>query len=105
MDLLMLIVLWRLLAMAANEGFGAFSSWKIIYYLFKIDLDNIQNYNYNENAETFLKWVGGKHKLLTHIISKLPKKINSYHEIFLEEEVYYAFLLYKHIIKLLLMEQ
>ena len=26
--------------------------------------------------------VGGKHKLLTHIISKLPKKINSYHEIF-----------------------
>ena len=31
----------------------------------------------------FLKWVGGKHKLLTHIISKLPKKINSYHEIFL----------------------
>ena len=31
----------------------------------------------------FLKWVGGKYKLLTHIISKLPKKINSYHEIFL----------------------
>ena len=31
----------------------------------------------------FLKWVGGKHKLLTHIISKLPKKINSYHDIFL----------------------
>ena len=31
----------------------------------------------------FLKWVGGKYKLLTHIISKLPKKINSYHDIFL----------------------
>lgn len=31
----------------------------------------------------FLKWVGGKHKLLTHIINKLPNKINSYHDIFL----------------------
>ena len=31
----------------------------------------------------FLKWVGGKHKLLTHIINKIPKKLNSYHDIFL----------------------
>ena len=31
----------------------------------------------------FLKWVGGKHKLLTHIINKIPKEINSYHDIFL----------------------
>ena len=31
----------------------------------------------------FLKWVGGKHKLLTHIINKLPKEFNSYHDIFL----------------------
>ena len=31
----------------------------------------------------FLKWVGGKHKLLTHITSKIPKQINSYHDIFL----------------------
>ena len=31
----------------------------------------------------FLKWVGGKHKLLTHIINKIPKQINSYHDIFL----------------------
>lgn len=31
----------------------------------------------------FIKWVGGKHKLLTHIINKLPNKINSYHDIFL----------------------
>ena len=30
----------------------------------------------------FLKWVGGKHKLLTHIINKLPNKINSYHDSF-----------------------
>ena len=31
----------------------------------------------------FLKWVGGKHKLLTHIINKIPKEFNSYHDIFL----------------------
>ena len=31
----------------------------------------------------FLKWVGGKHKLLTHIINKIPKQINSYHDIFM----------------------
>ena len=31
----------------------------------------------------FLKWVGGKSKLLEHILSKLPKEINNYHEIFL----------------------
>ena len=31
----------------------------------------------------FLKWVGGKYKLLKHILSKLPKEINNYHEIFL----------------------
>ena len=31
----------------------------------------------------FLKWVGGKHKLLTHIINKIPKQFNSYHDIFL----------------------
>ena len=31
----------------------------------------------------FIKWVGGKHKLLTHIINKLPKEFNSYHDIFL----------------------
>jgi len=31
----------------------------------------------------FIKWVGGKHKLLTHIINKIPKQFNSYHDIFL----------------------
>ena len=31
----------------------------------------------------FLKWVGGKGKLLDHILSKLPDEINNYHEIFL----------------------
>lgn len=30
----------------------------------------------------FLKWVGGKSKLLKHILPKLPKNINNYHEIF-----------------------
>lgn len=33
--------------------------------------------------KSFLKWVGGKHKLLTHIINKIPKEFNSYHDIFL----------------------
>ena len=31
----------------------------------------------------FLKWVGGKSKLLKYILSKLPNEINNYHEIFL----------------------
>ena len=31
----------------------------------------------------FLKWVGGKGKLLSHILSKLPNELNNYHEIFL----------------------
>tara|TARA_B000000477_G_C6088306_1_gene226463 strand:- start:216 stop:1115 length:900 start_codon:yes stop_codon:yes gene_type:complete len=31
----------------------------------------------------FLKWVGGKTQIIDSIISKLPKKINNYHELFL----------------------
>ena len=31
----------------------------------------------------FLKWVGGKTQIINDIISKIPKKINNYHEIFL----------------------
>ena len=31
----------------------------------------------------FLKWVGGKSKLLNDILPKIPKKIKNYHEIFL----------------------
>tara|TARA_B100000902_G_scaffold347444_1_gene354748 strand:+ start:380 stop:1390 length:1011 start_codon:yes stop_codon:yes gene_type:complete len=31
----------------------------------------------------FLKWVGGKNKLLNQILPKIPKKIENYHEIFL----------------------
>jgi len=30
-----------------------------------------------------IKWVGGKHKLLEHIIPHFPKEINNYHELFL----------------------
>jgi len=30
-----------------------------------------------------IKWVGGKHKLLHHLLTKFPKKINNYHELFL----------------------
>ena len=36
----------------------------------------------------FLKWVGGKHKLLTHIINKIPKKINS-NPIFINGSILY----------------
>lgn len=31
----------------------------------------------------FLKWVGGKTQIINNIISKLPKEINNYHELFL----------------------
>ena len=31
----------------------------------------------------FLKWVGGKTQIIDSIISKLPKEINNYHELFL----------------------
>jgi len=31
----------------------------------------------------FLKWVGGKTQIINDIISKLPKQINNYHELFL----------------------
>jgi len=31
----------------------------------------------------FLKWAGGKHKLLEHITPLIPKEIENYHEIFL----------------------
>ena len=31
----------------------------------------------------FLKWVGGKTQIINDIVSKIPKKINNYHEIFL----------------------
>ena len=31
----------------------------------------------------FLKWVGGKTQIIDKIISKFPKEINNYHELFL----------------------
>lgn len=31
----------------------------------------------------FLKWVGGKTQIIENIISKIPKEINNYHELFL----------------------
>ena len=31
----------------------------------------------------FLKWVGGKTQIINDIVSKIPKRINNYHEIFL----------------------
>ena len=38
----------------------------------------------NSNIQkSFLKWVGGKHKLLNNILPRFPKNINNYHEIFL----------------------
>lgn len=37
----------------------------------------------NNYQKSFLKWVGGKHKLLDHIIPNIPLEIENYHEIFL----------------------
>ena len=31
----------------------------------------------------FLKWVGGKTQIINNIISKVPKEMQNYHEIFL----------------------
>ena len=31
----------------------------------------------------FLKWVGGKTQIINNVISKIPKEINNYHELFL----------------------
>ena len=31
----------------------------------------------------FLKWVGGKTQIIDTIISKIPREINNYHELFL----------------------
>lgn len=36
-----------------------------------------------EIQKPFLKWVGGKTQIINHIISKIPKEINNYHEPFL----------------------
>ena len=31
----------------------------------------------------FLKWVGGKTQIIDTILSKIPKEMNNYHELFL----------------------
>ena len=31
----------------------------------------------------FLKWIGGKTQIINNIISRIPKNINNYHELFL----------------------
>lgn len=31
----------------------------------------------------FLKWVGGKTQIIEHILSRIPKEMNNYHEVFL----------------------
>ena len=36
----------------------------------------------NTTQKPILKWVGGKSKLLKHIIPLIPKEINNYHETF-----------------------
>ena len=45
--------------------------------------DYIDSFDKIELHKPFLKWVGGKNKLLAQILSKIPKKIKNYHEIFL----------------------
>ena len=37
----------------------------------------------NKIQKPFLKWVGGKTQIINDIISKIPNKINNYHELFL----------------------
>jgi DNA adenine methylase len=47
---------------------------------------NVNKYikmNDSKLQKPFLKWVGGKTQIINHIISKVPKKMNNYHELFL----------------------
>ena len=37
----------------------------------------------NNCEKSLLKWIGGKKKLLNHIINKIPVEMDNYHEIFL----------------------
>jgi DNA adenine methylase len=37
----------------------------------------------NKIQKPFLKWVGGKTQIIDRIISKIPKIIDNYHELFL----------------------
>ena len=37
----------------------------------------------NKIQKPFLKWLGGKTQIINNIISKIPKEINNYHELFL----------------------
>lgn len=43
---------------------------------------NSNNQQYHNIQKPFLKWVGGKKSILQHILSKIPKEINNYHEMF-----------------------
>ena len=36
-----------------------------------------------KSQKPFLKWVGGKYKLLNKTLKSLPEEINNYHEVFL----------------------
>lgn len=44
------------------------------------EFENIMNSNYTKPV---LKWVGGKTQIIDKIINKFPKKIESYHELFI----------------------
>ena len=37
----------------------------------------------NSIPKPFLKWIGGKQKLINKLLLQFPKNINNYHEIFL----------------------
>ena len=39
--------------------------------------------NHGKIQKPFLKWVGGKTQILNSILSKIPKEMNNYHELFL----------------------
>ena len=47
----------------------------------KINKDN--KMNEQKLQKPFLKWVGGKTQIINEIISKIPNKMNNYHELFL----------------------
>ena len=54
----------------------------------------------------FLKWVGGKTQIIDSIISKLPKEINNYHELFLGGgSVLFAILSLQHQNKILIKDK
>ena len=58
-------------------------SKKLIINNEKININTEIKMAENKIQKPFLKWVGGKTQIINDIISKIPKEINNYHELFL----------------------